>query len=216
MNNKQNNNKEVALENILAGIPTNIANLQLPDNILRDYYRDEADRVIWIDDQIDDSTTKVMDRILRYNYEDKNIPVEERKPIKIFIDTPGGSVIIMWSIVNAIKLSKTPVWTINWCTAYSAGATILAAGHKRFAMPGSTALVHSGSCYYGGNQEQVDAAKKFFDRLGKEADEFLLAQTKIDKKTFNKKKASDWYFNTQECLESGLVDKIVESFDEIL
>ena len=122
----------------------------------------------------------------------------------------------MWSIVNAIQMSKTPVWTINWCTAYSAGAVILAAGHKRFAMPGSSALVHSGSCFYSGNQEQVDAAKKFFDKIGKDADDFLLTHTKIDKKTFNKKKANDWYFNTQESLDSGLVDKIIESFDEIL
>ena len=217
MNNKQDNNiPEEILAGVLAGLPVGLANLQLPDNNLRDYYRDEADRIIWLDDKVDDYTTKIMDRILRYNYEDKNLPIEKRKPIKIFLDTPGGSVIVMWSIVNAIRLSKTPVWTINWCTAYSAGAIILAAGHKRFAMPGSTALVHSGSCYYSGNQEQVDNAKKFFDKIGKEADDFLLERTKIDKKTFNKKKASDWYFSTQECLESGLVDKIVESFDEIL
>lgn len=216
MKNTQKELPEEILDNILAGLPEGAANLQLPDNNLRDYYRDEANRVIWIDDQVEGASLKVVEKILAYNREDFNIPVEERKPIKLFVDTPGGSVIVMWSIVNAIKMSKTPVWTINWCTAYSAGAIILAAGHKRFAMPGSTALVHSGSCYYSGNQEQVDNAKKFFDKIGKEADDFLLSRTKIDKKTFNKKKASDWYFTTQESLDNGLVDKIIESFDEIL
>jgi len=216
MNKKQNSLPEELLEGILAGLPEGVANMQLPDNNLRDYYRDEAERIVWIDDQVEGDSLKVVEKILKYNREDFNIPVEERKPIKIFVDTPGGSVIVMWSIVNAIKMSKTPVWTINWCTAYSAGAIILAAGHKRFAMPGSTALVHSGSCYYSGNQEQVDNAKKFFDKIGKEADDFLLSRTKIDKKTFNKKKAGDWYFNTQESLDNGLVDKIIESFDEIL
>ena len=216
MKNTQKELPEEILDNILAGLPEGAANLQLPDNHLRDYYRDEANRVIWIDDQVEGSSLKVVEKILTYNREDFKVPVEERKPIKIFVDTPGGSVIVMWSIVNAIKMSKTPVWTINWCTAYSAGAIILAAGHKRFAMPGSTALVHSGSCYYSGNQEQVDNAKKFFDKIGKEADDFLLSRTKIDKKTFNKKKASDWYFTTQESLDNGLVDKIIESFDELL
>ena len=215
MKNTQKELPEELLDTILAGIPEGVANMQLPDNNLRDYYLDEIDRVIWLDDQIEGSSLKAIERILKYNREDKDIPVEQRKPIKLFVDTPGGSVIVMWSIVNAIRMSKTPVWTINWCTAYSAGAVILAAGHKRFAMPGSTALVHSGSSYYSGTQEQVDNAKKFFDKLGKEADEFLLSRTKIDKKTFNKKKAGDWYFTTQESLDSGLVDKIIESYDEL-
>lgn len=112
-------------------------------------------------------------------------------------------------------MSKTPVWTINWCECYSAGAHILVAGHKRFAMPGSTVLIHSGSCGYSGDAEKVESAKKFFDAMGKAADESLLALTKIDKKVFNKRKASDWYLTDKEALENGIIDKIISDFDEL-
>ena len=46
---------------------------------------------------------------MHYNKEDKNISVEERKPIKLYIDTIGGSVSVMLCLVNAIKVSKTPI-----------------------------------------------------------------------------------------------------------
>lgn len=209
------NKKELDINEILKGLDETTANMQLPDYKLRNYYLDEQDRVIWLDDNIDDYSLAINEKIMRYNKEDKGIPVEERKPIKIFIDTMGGYVSIMYSIVKAIKLSKTPVWTINWCECYSAGAHILAAGHKRFAMPGSTVLIHSGSCGYSGDTEKVESAKKFFDAMGKEADELLLAMTKIDKKVFNKRKASDWYLTDKEALENGIIDKIIEDFDEI-
>lgn len=49
------------------------------------------------------------------------IPVEERDPIKIIIDTPGGDLCATLSIIDSIKLSKTPVWTITTGCGYSGG-----------------------------------------------------------------------------------------------
>ena len=209
------NLKELNLEDILGDIPEYTANMQLPDNNLRDFYQDELDRVIWLVGEVDEKFLDAVSRIMKYNKEDKDIPVEERKPIKLIIDTLGGSVVIMWTLVNAIKISKTPVWTINWCGCYSAGAHILAAGHKRFAMPGSTVLIHSGSCYLSGNQEQVDNAKKYYDGLGKLAEEELLKSTTIDKKVFNRKKVNDWYLTAEEALNNHIIDRIIEDYSEI-
>ena len=45
--------------------------------------------------------------------DEENIPVEEREPIKVFINSPGGSLISCFTIIDTIRLSKTPVWTIN-------------------------------------------------------------------------------------------------------
>lgn len=189
-------------------------NLQLPSPSIRDFYRDEKSRIIWIRNQIDASSLNVIKKIMNYNKADAGVPVELRKPIKIFLDTPGGSVQIMWSIVNAIKMSKTPVYTYNYCVAMSAGSHILAAGHKRFGFPGSTVLIHSGSCMFSGTQEQADSAKKFYDALGKKADEQLLSDTKIDSKTFKKKSPFDWYIDTEDALKYGIIDKIVEDYEE--
>ena len=99
------------LSNVLIGIPQSTANLKLPDPQLRDYFRDEQDRIYWLDSQIDDSTLDLVKYIFRCNKEDKDVPIEERKRILIMIDSPGGSVEVLASIIGAIKISKTPIWT---------------------------------------------------------------------------------------------------------
>ena len=133
------------LNGILLGVPESTANLQLPDPDLRNYYRDEEDRIFWLNDNVENCAEDLIKMILRCNKEDKGKPVEDRKPIKIFIDSNGGDATFMWSIINISEMSKTPVWTINYCTAYSAASEILASGHKRLALPGSHVMIHLGS-----------------------------------------------------------------------
>lgn len=196
-------------ENILYGVPESTANLQLPDPNLRNFYRDETDRIFWVDEQIDASLLDLVKMIIQCNKEDKDVPVEDRKPIKVFIDSPGGDVCALWTTIQAINISKTPVYTINYCTAYSAAADLLAAGHKRYALPGTSVMVHSGSCMYGGTVEQAESMKNHFDKLGKKITDYFLEHTKVNPKTFKKKAPNDWYFDEEEALENGIVDEIV-------
>lgn len=201
------------LNSVLVGIPEAVANLQLPDPMLRDHYLDEQDRVFWVTTQIDDSLLDLVKLIIKCNREDKDKPVEERLPIKVFIDSPGGDVLALWTTIKAIEISKTPVHTINYCTAYSAAGDLLAAGHKRFALPGTTVMIHSGSCMYGGTVEQAESMKKYFDKLGKKVTDYFLEHTNVNPKTFKKKAPVDWYFDENEALESGIIDEIIEDFD---
>lgn len=204
---------EELLNNVLVGIPEYVANLQLPDPELRDHYLDEQDRVFWVTNQIDDSLLDLVKLIMRCNREDKDKPIEDRLPIKVFIDSPGGDVLALWTTIKAIEISKTPVYTINYCTAYSAAGDLLAAGHKRFALPGTTVMIHSGSCMYGGTVEQAESMKKYFDGIGKKLTEYFLSHTKVNPKTFKKKAPVDWYFDENEALESGIIDEIIEDYD---
>ena len=203
------------LDGILVGIPESTANLQLPDPQLRDYYRDEENRIFWLNDQVENCAEDLIKMILRYNKEDKDKAVDERIPIKIFIDSPGGDVTFMWSIINMIEISKTPVWTINYCTAYSAAAEILASGHKRFSLPGSNVMIHLGSCAYSGDVANVESTKKYFDNLSKKTVDHLLKKTKIEPKMFKKKTLTDWFLDENDALENGIVDRVVESLDEL-
>lgn len=205
-----------SLNGILVGVPESTANLQLPDPDLRDYYRDEEDRIFWLDEQVEMCAEDLIKMILRCNKEDKGKPAEERKPIKIFIDSPGGDVTFMWSIINLIEMSKTPVWTINYCTAYSAASEILASGHKRYAMPGSHVMIHLGSCTYSGDVANVESTKKYFDALSKKTVDHMLQRTKIEPKMFKKKTQTDWFMSETEALEYGIVDEIINDLDEIL
>ncbi|MBQ0090712.1 MAG: ATP-dependent Clp protease proteolytic subunit [Prevotellaceae bacterium] len=203
------------MDELMVAIPECAANLQLPSPELRNYYRDAENRIFCIDEQIDENILELSKEIIRINRDDKNIPPEERMPIKILLDTPGGDVSATWSLIKLIEISKTPVWTINLCSAYSAGADILASGHKRFAMPGTSVLVHSGSCYYGGTQEQAESMKKFGDKLVKKVTDYFLSHTKVDPKAFKKKAPTDWYLDEDEALAQGIIDAIITDLDEI-
>ena len=46
--------------------------------------------------------------------------------------------------------------------------------------------------------------------------EYILSRTSIDEKTFNKNKSKDWYLSAEELVKYNVVDKLVESFDDIL
>lgn len=199
-------------------IPKDVENLLLPNPLLLDYYKDTEKRMFWLEGEVCGETLELVKTIMRINHEDTmfKIPVEERTPIRIFIDTDGGDVQIMWALINAIRISKTPVYTIAYCTAMSAGSYILAAGHKRFALPGATILVHSGGVGYQGTVEQVESAKKYYDKLDKCTNEFFVSATKINPKELKKKGAVDWYMTAEDALQYGIIDRIVEDFDEVM
>lgn len=206
---------EGMLDNILVGVEEGVANLQLPDPQLRDFYRDEQERVFWVDDQIDEGLLDLVKMIIRCNREDKGKSVEERVPIKVYIDSPGGDVCALWTTIKAIEISKTPVYTINYCTAYSAAADLLTAGHKRFAFPGTNIMVHSGSCMYAGTVEQADNMKKYFDNLGKKVTDYFLAHTKVEPRIYKKKAPYDWYLDEDEALKYGIIDTVITDIDEL-
>lgn len=197
------------LENVILQIPESVANLQLPDPGLRDHYRDEQDRVYWLDTQIDDSTLELVKYIIRCNKEDFGKPIEERKRILVMIDSPGGSVEVLGSIIGVIKISKTPVWTCCYCTAFSAAADLLACGHKRFALPMTSMMLHAGSACYMGSQNDIEKAKKYFDHLGKRITDEVNLRTSFDTKFLKKLKTDDMYMTEEEALKHNVIDEII-------
>lgn len=203
------------MNNILLGIPESTANLQLPDPTLRDHFRDEQDRIYWLDTQVDDSTLDLVKYIFRCNKEDEDKPIEDRKRILVMIDSPGGSVEVLASIIGAMKISKTPIWTCCYCTAYSAAADLLACGHKRFALPMTAIMFHAGSASYQGSQNDIDKAKKFFDAMGKRVTTEVNSRTKFDAKFLRKLKTDDMYMNEEEALGYGVIDEIVDDLNKL-
>lgn len=204
------------MQEILFNIPEDIENSQLPNPELLQYYQDEQDRVLWIEGEISESLYDTSKLILKYNKEDKGVPIEERKPIKIFIHSPGGLLDETLAFIALIEISKTPIYTINAGWAYSAAGLILMAGHKRLALPNTQCLIHSGSGYVGGNFEAAESQMKNYKKLIDQMRSFILSKTNIDPKVFKKRQSTEWYLYTDDMLENGVVDKIVDDLDEIL
>lgn len=201
------------LENMLVAIPESVENMQLPNPDLLTYYKDEQNRVLWVEGEINDGLFELSKMILGYNREDKDIPVEQRKPIKIFINSPGGDLDSTLAFIGLMNISKTPIWTIDACWAYSAAGLILMAGHKRYALPNTECLIHSGSGQLGGSYEQTAEQMKNYKYLVDKMRDFILSRTKIDQKLFKKQSSKDWYIYTDEMLNLGIVDEIVTDLD---
>lgn len=197
-------------------LPQHLENMQLPDPSLVNYWRLADKRIFYIDTEIDENVLEIQRNIMTINIEDTGKPVEERKPIVIMISSPGGYLIETTELCQTIMLSTTPVYTVNMGMAYSGGALILLAGHRRYAFPKAKALVHSGSGGSSGTFEQQEAAQQLYKKQIAEMGEYILSRTAIDEKTFKKNRSKEWYMTDEEQVKYGVVDKIITSLDEII
>lgn len=173
--------------------------------------QDKDDRYLLINDQIDDYLIQqIVCKILRYNKEDENLPIEKRKPIILRINSCGGYVTTGYAIIDAIITSKTPVYTVNLGLCASMAFLVFIAGHKRFSMPHAEYLLHDGSTM------GMDSTAKIKDRiefetgkLAKSTKDFVLSKTKITKNMYEKNYRVEWYFLPDEAKKYGIVDYII-------
>ena len=155
-----------------------------------------------------------IDMYIRYwNMKDDEagIPVEERKPIKVYIDSNGGCLDDTLTMIDAISMSKTPVWTICVGNAYSGGFFTFIAGHKRIAYPMSSFMFHEGST----NSGTVDAGKfrnyaDFYSRQMELLKNVTLKYTKISEEDYEHHRKDDWWFFAEEGIQYGFVDEIAK------
>ncbi len=197
-------------------IPSGLDDLKLPSPELLTYYKNLQNRTIWIDYDVDMSLMEVIRQIVFFNQQDKGVPIEDRQPIKILICTDGGLLDACIGFVDVCLLSKTPIYTVNMQNCLSAGLYMLSAGTKRYCLPNSRAMYHSGS---GGAQGSLELIKSSIEEHERQVDvlrTIFLSRTKIDKRTFNKFKEKEWYMDADDQLKYGVVDSIIESLDEIL
>lgn len=162
---------------------------------------------------VDDDTADSFFAFVRYWNdldEEQKIPAEQRQPIKLFINSDGGSLSAAFTIIDCIKSSKTPVYTINTGSAYSAGFFIFITGAKRLSYPHSTFLFHEGST----GLHQIDAGKfrnytEFYNKQVASLKDIVLENTKILEEEYEKHKLDDWWLTTEQSVEYGICDEII-------
>lgn len=190
--------------------------LSLPDPVLWNHWIDAGHRRIWIPEVVNGTILEYIKMIAQWNEEDKGIPPEERNPIRVYIFCYGGELEYMWAFIDAIKMSVTPVYTINIGLAGSAGSLIFMAGHKRFMTKNAKVVIHEGSAQLHGDAIKVlDAASTYKDDLSK-MKEFILSHSRFEPRQLNKKRANDWTLDAKTCFDSGVCDLIVETYEDIM
>lgn len=191
-----------------------VLNILEPSTYL--FYENLENRIIWLNDVVDKGVLKYSEQIIRWNRQDVDIPVKDRKPIKIFIFSPGGDLYSCFHFIDIIKMSKTPVYGYNIGEAMSAAFLIFISCHKRYCTKNSSVLIHSGSNSISGNANEVicnlEEYKNILDRMKN----YTLANTKISKIIYDTKSKDDWYLCSKDQIKYGVADKVINDISELL
>ena len=160
---------------------------------------------------ITEGTGDGINNLIRYwnLIDDKNnIPVEERQPIKLYIDSNGGDLVQTFIMIDSIRLSKTPVWTIGMGAVYSGGFFTFISGHRRIAYPSSSYLYHEGSTGTFGDAGKFRNYACFYEKQMAALKAHTLKFTDIDERTYDLHIKDDWWMTAKEAIQYGICDEI--------
>lgn len=160
------------------------------------------------------TATDITRLILDFNAQDHDVPEQDRCPIKLFIDSPGGDSGEGFTLADVIEQSKTPVWTINLGQWSSMGFLIGIAGHRRLSLPSSTFLWHDGSAGYLGSSGKVQDTADFIKRFEREVVKPHVLKHSSHPDVFTEKFYDDhvreeFYMLPTDALKFGFIDEIV-------
>lgn len=203
------------MDNIVVSIPER-ANATIPDPSLLWYYEDLEDRVYQLVGEVDEGLLDFSRHVIRWNREDKGKPVEERKPIKLFFFSPGGSLDINYSVIDIIRLSKTPIIGINMGVCCSAAAYIYLACHKRYMLPHSYFVFHQGSSQMSGTYGEVVAIMTDYQNQVAELSSFMEERTTYTSEEITDNIVTEWYVREEEALEKGVCHEVIEDIEVLL
>lgn len=174
------------------------------------YVKDLQQRKFFLTAEIEQATVGDLVRhIMQLNREDMGIPAEQRRPILLYIASPGGEVNAGFQLIDAILTSKTPVYTVNLGCQYSMAFLIGLAGHKRFASRNAKFLMHDGSNFVYGNSSKVQDRVKFDARVEERVREYVLSRSRITPQEYDSKFRVEWYMFADEAKEKGFTDFII-------
>ncbi len=188
-------------------IPTVIEKSSFGERAYDIYSRLLKERIIFLGSPIDDAVANtVIAQLLFLESEDA------KKDIKLYINTPGGSVTAGLAIYDTMQYVKPDISTICIGTAASMGAVLLAAGAKgkRIALPNAEVMIHQ---VMGGAEGQASDVKiraehilKIRDRLN----EILVKHTGQPLAKIEKDSDRDFFMSAEEAKKYGLIDKIIK------
>jgi ATP-dependent Clp protease protease subunit len=183
------------------------SNIDLKDNNSRN--------IVLSSDITASSVSDIIESILDINTLDDEFEEDlqdyEREPIRLIVNSFGGSVYDGFALIAAIEHSKTPIHGYCYGSAMSMGFIIYIATHVRFAHKTSTLMYHEISDMFWGNITNAKQNLKECDRLQKVYDDYVLSRTKIPVAKMNdyKDRKEDWYMSAQEAAKYKIIHKII-------
>ncbi len=164
------------------------------------------DRIILLSGEIDDNLANVIVSELLYldsiNHED----------ISLYINSPGGSITSGMAIMDTMNFVKSNVSTICIGMAASMGAFLLSCGEKgkRYILPNAEVMIHQPLGGAHGQATEIKIVAERILKLKEKLNTILSKNTGKNIKEITKDTERDYFLDSKEALEYGIVDKILD------
>jgi ATP-dependent Clp protease protease subunit len=189
-------------------IPTVIEQTHAGERAYDIYSRLLKDRIVFLGQPIDDHFANiVIAQLLFLEAED------DKKDIKIFVNSPGGSVTAALAVYDTIQFVKCDVQTICLGQAASAASLLLAAGAKgkRFSLPNSRIMIHQPMGGVEGQATDISIQAKEILRLKDRLNEILAEHTGQPLSKIKTDVERDYFMSADEARKYGIIDEIIKS-----
>lgn len=162
-----------------------------------------SDRSIFLIGKIDNNKADIISSLLLY------LDANKSDTIKLYINSPGGSLYSALGIYDIMEMISSPVKTIGYGICASSASVILCSGAKglRFAMPNCRIMIHKPSI-----RETSDLSYnilKEMNRLTQEVYTILSKQTGKNYHKIEKDCQNDYWLSPQKAVEYGIIDYVV-------
>ena len=171
------------------------------------YSRLLKDRIIMLSGEINDAVaSSIVAQLLFLEAEDPE------KDIYLYINSPGGVITSGFSIFDTMNYIRPDISTICIGQAASMGAFLLSCGAagKRYSLPNSRIMIHQPLGGAQGQATDIEIQAREILRLKKTLNEILSKNTKQTVKKIEKDAERDFFMNSLEAVEYGLVDKVLK------
>ena len=188
-------------------VPTVIERTSDGERAFDIYSRLLNERIIFLGEDVNEHTANiVVAQLLHLAYEDS------KKDIKLYINSPGGSVYDGFAIYDTIQYISPDVQTIGIGVQASMGAFLLSSGTKgkRSILPNSRVMIHQPSSGTQGKISDQEITLKEGIYLKHKLNEILAKNTGQKLSKIEKDTDRDFWMGAKEAKEYGLVDHIIE------
>ena len=188
-------------------IPTVVEKTHMGERAYDIYSRLLKERIIFLGDGINDALANtIIAQLLFLESEDKE------KDIKLYINSPGGSVTAGMAIYDTMQYIKSDVSTICLGMSGSMGAVLLAAGAKgkRFALPNSEVMIHQVMGGAEGQASDVKIRAEHILKIKEKLNKILVKHTGQSLSRIEKDTDRDYFMSAEEALTYGLIDKMIK------
>ena len=187
-------------------VPTVVEETNRGERAYDIYSRLLKERVVFLGDEVNSATANiVVAQLLHLAFEDP------KKDIKLYINSPGGSVYDGLAIIDTMNYIEPDVQTIGIGLQASMGAMLLSAGAKgkRYVLPNSRIMIHQPSSGTQGKITDQEIALKEGIYLKQKLAEMLAKNTGKDVKQVIKDVDRDNWMSAEEAKTYGLIDEVL-------